>query len=99
MSPPGVRRLSKVSACMDGEVVSPPRSGKEAQRRAPWGGTRLREVPDDRSLHELGGLLLQVVEPAAHEEGLLGEVVVLALADLLERLDRLLERDGRAGNA
>ena len=37
-------------------------------------------------------LLLDVFEAAAHEERLLGEVVVLALAELLERLDRLGDR-------
>src|ERR1017187_8670282 len=45
---------------------------------------------------ELPCLLLDVLDPAAHEERLLGHVVVLALTDGLERGDRLLQRDGHA---
>src|SRR5580693_1185045 len=44
-----------------------------------------------RPLHILG-LLFYVLDAADHEERLLGEVVVLALADGLERGDSLLER-------
>ena len=41
------------------------------------------------------GLLRQVVEPADEEERLLGHVVELALGQLVERLDGLLERHSR----
>src|SRR4051812_39982017 len=40
-------------------------------------------------------LLLQVLQPTAHEERLLGVVVVLALRDRVERVDGLLELDER----
>src|SRR3954453_19716660 len=41
-------------------------------------------------------VLLDVVEVTAHLEGLLGVVVVFALRDLVERLDRVLDVDVRA---
>src|SRR4051794_29937998 len=41
------------------------------------------------TLLDLVPLLLDVVETAAHEERLLGHVVVLAVGDLVERLHRL----------
>src|SRR3954463_16089726 len=67
----------------------------------PWLCRSRPTVTPDRSgvLLQFLGVALQVLEPTAHEERLLGEVVVLALADLLERLDGLLERDRRAGHA
>src|SRR5215472_11014548 len=42
---------------------------------------------------QLPGLALDVLDPAAHEERLLGHVVELALGDRLERRDGLLQRD------
>src|SRR5256884_5111593 len=45
-----------------------------------------------RSPLQLPGLLLHVLDPADHVERLLGKVVVLALADRLERGDRLFQR-------
>ena len=42
---------------------------------------------------------LDVFDATAHEERLLGQVVVLALGELLERLDRLVERDERPVDA
>src|SRR6266568_7529320 len=50
-------------------------------------------------LHQLARLALQVLQPAAHEERLLGEVVVLALGELLERLHGLLDRYERTLDA
>src|ERR1700709_2293368 len=45
---------------------------------------------------ELLAVLVQVLETTAEEERLLGDVVELALGDLVERLDGLLQRDRRA---
>src|ERR1700729_2712032 len=45
------------------------------------------------------GLALDVLDPAAHEERLLGHVVVFALGDRLEGRDSLLERHERALDA
>src|SRR5260221_10181276 len=42
-------------------------------------------------------LALHVLDPAGHVKGLLGQVVVLAFGDCLERGDGLLERDEHAG--
>src|SRR6185437_16308988 len=44
---------------------------------------------------QLLGLALHVLDAAAHEEGLLGNAVILAVSDRLERGDGLLERDER----
>src|SRR5690606_24805293 len=58
---------------------------------------RTGRAPARRSaLHDLVGLALQVLQATAHEERLLGVVVVLALAQPLERLDRLADRHERA---
>jgi hypothetical protein len=51
------------------------------------------------SLAELRGVLADVVDRAGQEEGLLGQRVGLALEDLLERGDRVLDRDVLAGAA
>ena len=48
------------------------------------------------ALLDLVPLALDVVQTAAHEERLLGHVVVLAVGDLVERLDGLGDRDRRA---
>src|SRR6266568_8746536 len=45
---------------------------------------------------QLLGLLLHVLDSAAHEERLLGKVVVLAFGERLEGGDGLLQRDGHA---
>ena len=45
--------------------------------------------PRSALLLELGGLALDVLDATAQEERLLGQVVVLALGELLERLDGL----------
>jgi hypothetical protein len=50
-------------------------------------------------LLHLAPLALDVVETAAHEERLLGHVVVVAVADLGESVDRLVEWDGGALDA
>src|SRR4051794_31236535 len=48
------------------------------------------------TLLDLVPLLLDVVQTAAHEERLLGDVVVVAVGDLVERLDGLGDRNGGA---
>src|SRR6266487_1557345 len=54
-------------------------------------------VRSPRSLPlQLRGLALDVLDPAAHEEGLLRDVVVLALAQRLERGHRLGQRHEHA---
>src|SRR5690606_7329392 len=53
------------------------------------GTTVLLELP------EFGRLLLDVVQATAHVEGLLRVAVELAVADPLERLDVLVQRDER----
>src|SRR6266567_6186311 len=45
---------------------------------------------------QLPGLALHVLDAAAHEEGLLGDVVVLSLADRLEGGDRVVQLHERA---
>src|SRR3954453_9648177 len=51
------------------------------------------------ALLDLGPLALDVVQTAAHEEGLLGDVVVLAVRDLVERLDGVGDRHRRTLDA
>src|SRR3954454_1743707 len=66
--------------------------------RAPTGSApAVADLPNGSAelLLDLRGLALDVLEPAAHEEGLLGRVVVVAVRDLRERLDRLAQRDER----
>src|SRR4051794_41017194 len=53
-------------------------------------------VREKASAFELAGLALDVLDATTHEERLLGEVVVLALGQRLERGEGLLERDERA---
>src|SRR3954449_10546365 len=48
---------------------------------------------------ELRGVLANVLEGSGQEEGLLRQVVGLALEDLLERRHGVLDRDGLAGPA
>src|ERR1017187_3449873 len=48
---------------------------------------------------QLLSLPLHVLNPTAHEERLLRDLVVLALADRLERRDRLVPRDEHPGQA
>src|SRR3712207_3183703 len=47
------------------------------------------------ALLDVRPLALDVLEPAAHEERLLGDLVVLPVGDLVERLDGVLDRDRR----
>src|SRR6476619_7896853 len=61
--------------------------------------TRVQGSLPSQVLLDLRPLALDVVEATAHEEGLLGDVVVLAVSDLRERLDRVHERHGRALDA
>src|SRR5687768_10025962 len=60
----------------------------------PTRGTR-PSGPRRSGLLELLRVALEVLEPTAHEERLLRDVVVLALADRPERLQGLRERDER----
>src|SRR5262249_54726538 len=57
-----------------------------------------REAATTRDLRgaQLGGVGLEVVEPAAHEKRLFRVRVELSLADLLERLHGVLDRHKRA---
>src|SRR5690606_6946869 len=61
-------------------------------------GPRDRPYPMGGSgaVHQLVGVALQILQPTAHEERLLGEVVVLTLGQLLERFHGLLHRHERA---
>src|SRR5690606_26086562 len=77
--------------------------------RRPWwprpttpGDRRRRARPagqPSEALLDLGPLLLDVVQTAAHEERLLGHVVVLTVGDLVERLDGLRHRNRRTLDA
>src|SRR3954467_8819728 len=68
---------------------------------AQWAPPRRRVERSARSevLLDLRPLALDVVEATTHEEGLLGDVVVLAVGDLRERLDGVDQRHGRALDA
>src|SRR5688572_14486331 len=69
-------------------------------RSAATSSTSRRSEPESSAiLLQLLGLGLHVLEATAHEEGLLGDVVVLALGQLLERVDRLVDRHERAVEA
>src|SRR5690606_13683670 len=57
-----------------------------------------RTASDAVLLLDPGPVALEVLEATDVEERLLGHVVELAVSDLLERLDRLRERDRRAGH-
>src|SRR4029079_2156198 len=59
---------------------------------------RCRDRPMTALLHPLC-IRHDVLDLAGHEEGLLGEMVVLALEDLAEAADGFLELDVRAGAA
>src|SRR3954468_21296877 len=79
---------------------APPDHGRILTRtaRAPTGSARaVGELPNGSAelLLDPRGLALDVLEPATHEEGLLGGVVVVAVGDLRERLDRLAQGDER----
>ena len=73
--------------------------------RGAWDGSSGRPSGRAAGRREAGraaeglGLLLDVVDAAAQEERLLGDVVVLALGQLLERGDGLLDRHELAGLA
>src|SRR3954462_895160 len=58
-------------------------------------GVGMELNPSAELLLDVRGLALDVLEPAAHEEGLLGGVVVVAVSDLREGLDRLAQRHER----
>src|SRR3990170_6723122 len=64
-------------------------------RSAATSSTCRRSRSPSAILLQLLGPLLHVLETAAHEERLLGDVVVLPLGQLLEGVDGLVERDER----
>ena len=67
---------------------------REGQRRSGRDDLQMEQasaLPSGR--RQLLGVLADVVDRAGEEEGLLGQVVGLALEDLLERRDRVLDRD------
>src|ERR1700730_12469780 len=68
-----------------------PRATSSRCLPCPTSSRCLRCATSSRPLQVLG-LLLHVLDPADHEEGLLGEVVVLTLGERLERRDRLVQR-------
>src|SRR3954469_19377681 len=70
-------------------VTTTPGPSEGSARASPRIESSAELLPDVR------GLALDVLEPTAHEEGLLGGVVVVAVGDLGERLDRLTEGDER----
>src|SRR3954468_16943142 len=74
-------------------VASPDHTSRSAATRDTC--IVLAIVRSSQALLDLVPLLLDVVETAAHEERLLGDVVVLAVGDLVERLHRLGDRDRR----
>ena len=65
-------------------VASPDQSSRSAATSATFMVLAISEA-----LLDLVPLALDVVEPTAHEERLLGHVVVVAVADLVERLHSL----------
>src|SRR3984957_6192100 len=99
-SPPGCPRPGRRT----------PASARSARRcRPPWSWRspswprpttargRARPAPRAGSLLQPLGLRFHVLDPADHVERLLGQVVVLALADRLERGNGFLERREHAG--
>src|SRR5690242_8225524 len=91
ISPASVRALTT--------VASPDQTSRSAATRATlmvFAISAPRSAHASEALLDLGPLALDVVQTAAHEEGLLGHVVVLAVGDLVERLDGLRHRNRRA---
>src|SRR5829696_8608943 len=82
-----------------------PRSGRTIRGRVAvdsWGRHSRDEYrpPMKRLLlGQLGRSLLDVLDATAHEEGLLGHAVEVAVGKSLERHDGVLQRHGRAGDA
>src|SRR5690349_11514860 len=74
-------------------VPSPVHTVRSAATSSTW--SRSPDPSPSAILLQLLGLLLHVLEATAHEERLLRDVVVLALGQLLERVDGLVERDER----
>src|SRR5690242_3817014 len=87
ISPASVRALTTVA------------SPDQTSRSAATSDTFIVLTMTSEALLDLGPLALDVFEATAHEEGLLGHVVVLAVGDLVERLDRLRDRDRRTLDA
>src|SRR6476659_1057200 len=82
-----------------GDADPPPRTRRRAG--TPRGAGPCAVVRRTRSevLLDLGPLALDVVEATAHEERLLGNVVVVTVGDLGERLDGVDQRHRRALDA
>ena len=62
-------------------------------------GARPDAIRGSEVLLDLGPLTLDVVQATTHEERLLGDVVVVTVADLREGLDRVGQRDRGALDA
>src|ERR1039458_2500780 len=71
-------------------------SGTTSSTRSVTGASRFLCWPGRSLALQLRGLRLHVLDAAAHEEGLLGIIVVLALGERLERGDRVAQRHEHA---
>src|SRR5688500_16778340 len=94
MSPSTVRALTM--------VASPDHTSRSAATKATFMVLAISAPRSTRSSEALLDLVpapLDVVEAAAHEEGLLGDVVVVAVGDLVEGLDGVGNRNRRALDA
>src|SRR5690242_13251024 len=92
----GTARVVRPSHCIR---PVPGTGGRCAVGPAEWPAPRISLCCGSEVLLDVGPLALDVVEATAHEERLLGDVVVLAVRDLGERLDRVGQRHGRALDA
>ena len=87
------RSAATSSTCSRSSLTRTPYSlsrtsgSRSASRLRGAGTSRDAALRDSEVLLDLGPLPLDVVETAAHEERLLGDVVVLTVGDLVERLD------------
>src|SRR3954447_8393688 len=94
-APAGTRSLGGARGATGGATHLRAGQGAMHERaRAPRGRPG-RHHASAQLLLDLLGLALDVLEAAAHEEGLLGGVVVVTIRDLGERLDRLAQGDER----
>ncbi|KAB5588085.1 Acetylglutamate semialdehyde dehydrogenase [Ceratobasidium theobromae] len=94
----GGRRQPDLAVGDDGEDGLTP--GQDADLAVEQGDGDLRGLPLPGGPAEAGDDLdAEVLDAAAVEEGLLGQVVVVAVGDALEGLDGLRDRHGGAGDA
>src|SRR6202041_3538554 len=91
---PGSRPCRPAPITADAQAK--PARTRTCDRRLPWKNScPSRRL--GRFLHALG-VLDRALDRANHQEGLLGQMVVLAGDDALERADRVLELDELAGD-